>query len=192
MTQFVLLVIGAIFVNNVVFTKFLGICPYLGVSKKIDTAIGMAMAVTFVLTLAGAITYIIQNFILVPVNITYLQTIVFILVIAALVQFVEIVMKKVAPALYKALGIYLPLITTNCAILGVAILSVQSNFNFILTVVFSFASAVGFGVALILFAGIREALDTREVPKVFMGSPIALIIAGILAMAFMGFSGMVK
>lgn len=192
MAQYVLLVIGAIFVNNVVFTKFLGICPYLGVSKKIDTAMGMSMAVTFVLTLAGAITYIIQNFVLVPINITYLQTIVFILVIAALVQFVEIVMKKVAPALYKALGIYLPLITTNCAILGVAILSVQSNFNFILTVIFSFASAVGFGVALILFAGIREALDTRDVPKVFMGSPIALIIAGILAMAFMGFSGMVK
>ena len=162
MAQYVLLVIGAIFVNNVVFTKFLGICPYLGVSKKIDTAMGMSMAVTFVLTLAGAITYIIQNFVLVPINITYLQTIVFILVIAALVQFVEIVMKKVAPALYKALGIYLPLITTNCAILGVAILSVQSNFNFILTVIFSFASAVGFGVALILFAGIREALDTRK------------------------------
>ena len=182
MAQYILLVIGAIFVNNVIFTKFLGICPYLGVSKKIDTALGMSMAVAFVLTLAGAITYIIQYYILIPVNIAYLQTIVFILVIAALVQFVEIVMKKVAPALYKALGIYLPLITTNCAILGIAILSVQSHFNFIMTVVFS----------LILFAGIREALDTREVPKVFTGSPIALIIAGILAMAFMGFSGMVK
>jgi len=192
MTQYILLIIGAIFVNNVVFTKFLGICPYMGVSKKIDTALGMSMAVTFVLTLAGAITYIVQYFVLVPIGITYLQTIVFILVIASLVQFVEIVMKKVAPALYKALGIFLPLITTNCAILGVAILSVQSNFNFILTVVFSFASALGFGVALILFAGIREALDTREVPKVFAGSPIAMIIAAILAMAFMGFSGMVK
>lgn len=192
MAQYILLVIGAIFVNNVIFTKFLGICPYLGVSKKIDTALGMSMAVAFVLTLAGAITYIIQYYILIPVNIAYLQTIVFILVIAALVQFVEIVMKKVAPALYKALGIYLPLITTNCAILGIAILSVQSHFNFIMTVVFSFSSAIGFGVALILFAGIREALDTREVPKVFTGSPIALIIAGILAMAFMGFSGMVK
>jgi len=192
MTQYILLIVGAIFVNNVVFTKFLGICPYMGVSKKIDTAIGMSMAVVFVLTLAGAITYIVQNFVLVPMGITYLQTIVFILVIASLVQFVEIVMKKVAPALYKALGIFLPLITTNCAILGVAILSVQSNFNFILTVVFSFASALGFGVALILFAGIREALDTRELPKVFAGSPIAMIIAGILALAFMGFSGMVK
>ena len=192
MTQYILLIIGAIFVNNVVFTKFLGICPYMGVSKKIDTAIGMSMAVAFVLTLAGAITYIVQNFVLVPMGITYLQTIVFILVIASLVQFVEIVMKKVAPALYKALGIFLPLITTNCAILGVAILSVQSNFNFLLTVIFSFASALGFGVALILFAGIREALDTRDVPKVFAGSPIAMIIAGILALAFMGFSGMVK
>jgi Na+-translocating ferredoxin:NAD+ oxidoreductase subunit A len=192
MAQYILLIIGAIFVNNVVFTKFLGICPYMGVSKKIDTAIGMTMAVTFVLTLAGAITYIVQNFVLVPMDITYLQTIVFILVIASLVQFVEIVMKKVAPALYKALGIFLPLITTNCAILGVAILSVQSKFNFLLTVIFSFASALGFGVALILFAGIREALDTRDVPKVFAGSPIALIIAGILALAFMGFSGMVK
>ena len=192
MTEYILIIVGAIFVNNVVFTKFLGICPYLGVSKKIDTAVGMSMAVAFVLTLAGAITYIVQNFVLVPMGITYLQTIVFILVIASLVQFVEIVMKKVAPALYKALGIFLPLITTNCAILGVAILSVQSNFNFIFTVVFSFASALGFGVALILFAGIREALDTREVPKAFAGSPIAMIIAGILALAFMGFSGMVK
>lgn len=192
MTQYILLIIGAIFVNNVVFTKFLGICPYMGVSKKLDTAFGMSMAVAFVLTMAGAITYIVQNFVLVPMGISYLQTIVFILVIASLVQFVEIVMKKVAPALYKALGIFLPLITTNCAILGVAILSVQSNFNFIFTVVFSFASALGFGVALILFAGIREALDTRDVPKVFAGSPIAMIIAGILALAFMGFSGMVK
>lgn len=192
MTQYILLIIGAIFVNNVVFTKFLGICPYMGVSKKLDTAFGMSMAVAFVLTMAGAITYIVQYFVLVPMSLTYLQTIVFILVIASLVQFVEIVMKKVAPALYKALGIFLPLITTNCAILGVAILSVQSNFNFIFTVVFSFASALGFGVALILFAGIREALDTREVPKVFAGSPIAMIIAGILALAFMGFSGMVK
>ncbi len=192
MAEYVLLIIGAIFVNNVVFTKFLGICPYMGVSKKLDTAFGMTMAVTFVLTLAGAITYILQNFVLIPFNIGYLQTIVFILVIASLVQFVEIVMKKVAPPLYKALGIFLPLITTNCAILGVAILSVQSNFNFILTVIFSFASALGFGLALILFAGIREALDTRQVPSAFAGAPIALIVAGILAMAFMGFSGMVK
>jgi electron transport complex protein RnfA len=192
MTEIALMIVGAIFVNNVVFTKFLGICPYMGVSKKTDTAIGMGMAVIFVLTLAGAITYIIQNYVLIPVGIQYLQTIVFILVIASLVQFVEIVMKKVAPPLYKALGIFLPLITTNCAILGVAILSVQSNLNFIKTIIFSFASAIGFGIALLLFAGIREALETRVVPKAFAGSPIALIVAGILAMAFLGFSGMVK
>jgi electron transport complex protein RnfA len=192
MAELALLIVGAIFVNNVVFTKFLGICPYMGVSKKIDTAIGMTMAVAFVLTLAGAITFILQNYVLVPANLQYLQTIVFILVIASLVQLVEIVMKKVAPALYKALGIFLPLITTNCAILGVAILSVQSEYSFLFTVVFSFASAIGFGVALILFAGIREALETREVPKAFAGAPIAMIIAGILAMAFMGFAGMVK
>lgn len=192
MAEIALMIVGAIFVNNVVFTKFLGICPYMGVSKKTDTAIGMGMAVTFVLTMAGAITFIVQNYVLIPVKIQYLQTIVFILVIASLVQFVEIVMKKVAPPLYKALGIFLPLITTNCAILGVAILSVQSDLDFLRTVIFSFASAIGFAVALIIFAGIREALDTRVVPKVFAGSPLALIIAGILAMAFMGFSGMVK
>ncbi len=192
MAELALMIVGAIFVNNVVFTKFLGICPYMGVSKKTDTAMGMSMAVIFVLTMAGAITYIVQNYVLIPAGIQYLQTIVFILVIASLVQLVEIVMKKVAPPLYKALGIFLPLITTNCAILGVAILSVQSELTFLETVIFSFASAIGFGVALLLFAGIREALDTRVVPKAFAGSPIALIVAGILAMAFMGFSGMVK
>lgn len=192
MTEMILMIVGAVFVNNVVFTKFLGICPYLGVSKKIETAIGMSMAVAFVLTIAGAVTYIIENYVLEPVGIQYLQTIVFILVIASLVQLVEIVMKKTAPALYKALGIFLPLITTNCAILGVTILSVQSDLNFIGTVIFSFASAIGFGLALIIFAGIREALDNRKVPTLFAGSPIALIIAGILALAFMGFSGMVK
>jgi len=192
MSSMLLMIVGAVFVNNVIFTKFLGICPYMGVSKKLDTAMGMTMAVAFVLTLAGGITYVVQHYILEPVHLAYLQTIVFILVIASLVQFVETVMKKVAPALYKALGIFLPLITTNCAILGVAILSVQSGFNFVETLVFSFSSAIGFGLALILFAGIREALDKREVPVVFRGAPIAMIVAGILAMAFMGFSGMVK
>jgi electron transport complex protein RnfA len=192
MAEMALMIVGAIFVNNVIFTKFLGICPYLGVSKKIDTAMGMGMAVTFVLTLAGSITYIVQYYVLIPFGIKYLQTIVFILVIAALVQFVEIVMKKVAPELYKALGIFLPLITTNCAILGISILAVQQQFDFINTVVFSFSSAIGFGLALILFAGIREALDNRKVPEIFKGSPLALLVAGILAMAFMGFSGMVK
>jgi electron transport complex protein RnfA len=192
MAELALLIVSAIFVNNVVFSKFLGICPYMGVSKKIDTAVGMTMAVAFVLTMAGAITYIVQNFVLIPYEIQYLQTIVFILVIASLVQLVEIVMKKAAPALYQALGIFLPLITTNCAILGVAILSVQSKLSFFFTVVYSFASAIGFGLALVLFAGIREALDSRVLPPALKGSPIALIVAGILAMAFMGFSGMVK
>lgn len=192
MAELALLLVSAIFVNNVILAKFLGTCPYLGVSRKVDTAIGMGLAVTFVLTLAGAISYMLQYFVLVPLRLEYLQTMVFILVIAALVQFVEIVLKKTAPALYRALGIFLPLITTNCAILGIAILSMQLKYNFINTVVFSFASAAGFGLALILFAGIREALETRDVPKVFSGSPLALVIAGILAMAFMGFSGMVK
>ncbi len=192
MAQYALLIVSAIFVNNVIFSRFLGLCPYFGVSKKIDTALGMGMAVTFVLTLAGSITYMVQVYILNPLNLAYLQTIAFILVIASLVQLVEIVMKKVAPPLYQALGIFLPLITTNCAILGVSILSIQGKFNFIETAVFSFASALGFGLALIIFAGIREALDTRQVPKVFAGAPISFIIAGILAMAFMGFSGMVK
>ncbi len=192
MAEYALLVVSAIFVNNVVFSRFLGLCPYFGVSKKIDTAMGMGMAVTFVLTLAGSITYIIQNFVLDPLNLAYLQTIAFILVIASLVQLVEIVMKKVAPPLYEALGIFLPLITTNCAILGVSILAIQGKYNFIETVIFSFASALGFGLALIIFAGIRETLEVRQVPKTFAGAPISFIIAGILAMAFMGFSGMVK
>ena len=192
MAEYALLIVSAIFVNNVVFSRFLGLCPYFGVSKKTDTALGMGMAVTFVLTLAGSITYIVQVYVLEPLHIGYLQTIAFILVIASLVQLVEIVMKKVAPPLYQALGIFLPLITTNCAILGISILAVQGKFNFLQTAVFSFASALGFGLALIIFAGIREALDTREVPKVFAGAPVSFIIAGILAMAFMGFSGMVK
>lgn len=192
MAEYALLVVSAIFVNNVVFSRFLGLCPYFGVSKKIDTAMGMGMAVTFVLTLAGSITYIIQNFVLDPLNLGYLQTIAFILVIASLVQLVEIVMKKVAPPLYEALGIFLPLITTNCAILGVSILAIQGKYNFIETVIFSFASALGFGLALLIFAGIREALEVRQVPKAYAGAPISFIIAGILAMAFMGFSGMVK
>lgn len=192
MAEYALLVVSAIFVNNVVFSRFLGLCPYFGVSKKIDTALGMGMAVTFVLTLAGSITYIIQYYVLDPLNLAYLQTIAFILVIASLVQLVEIVMKKVAPPLYQALGIFLPLITTNCAILGVSILAIQGKYNFIETAVFSFASALGFGLALVIFAGIRETLELRQVPKAYAGAPISFIIAGILAMAFMGFSGMVK
>ncbi len=192
MAELALIIVSAVFVNNVIFSRFLGLCPYFGVSKKLDTAVGMSMAVIFVLTLAGTITYIVQTYVLEPLNIGYLQTIAFILVIASLVQLVEIVMKKVAPALYRALGIFLPLITTNCAILGISILAVQSKFNLLETVIFSFGSALGFGLALVIFASVREALETREIPKVFQGAPIAMIAAGILAMAFMGFSGMVK
>ena len=192
MAELALIIVSAVFVNNVIFSRFLGLCPYFGVSKKLDTALGMSMAVVFVLTLAGAITYIVQTYILEPLHIGYLQTIAFILVIASLVQLVEIVMKKVAPALYRALGIFLPLITTNCAILGVSILAVQSRFNLLNTVVFSFGSALGFGLALVIFSSVREALEVRNIPKPFHGAPIAMIVAGILAMAFMGFTGMVK
>jgi electron transport complex protein RnfA len=190
------LVLGAILVNNVIFARFLGICPYLGVSKRQDTALGMGMAVIFVMVLAVAITWPLQRFVLTPdalrpgLDLSFLQTIVFILVIAALVQLVEIVLKKTAPALYQALGIYLPLITTNCAILGVAILTVQNKLDYVRGLVFAFASAAGFALALLLFAGIRERLVLRKVPRQLAGVPIGLITAGILAMAFMGFAGL--
>ena len=185
------IVIGAIFVNNVVLSQFLGICPFLGVSSKVETSAGMGMAVTFVMALASVVTWSLQRFILVPFGIEYMQTIVFILVIAALVQMVEIVLKKVSPALYQALGIFLPLITTNCAVLGVAIIAVQKNFNLLTTVIYSTSIAVGFALALILFAGIRERLEVEEVPQGMRGVPIALIAAGLLAMAFMGFANVV-
>jgi electron transport complex protein RnfA len=192
MTELALIIVSTVFVNNVIFSRFLGLCPYFGVSKKLDTALGMSMAVVFVLTLAGTITYVVQTYLLVPFHIEYLQTIAFILVIAALVQLVEIVMKKVAPALYRSLGIFLPLITTNCAILGISILAVQNKYDLIETIVFSFGSALGFGLALIIFSSIREVLETRQIPRAFSGTPIAMIVAGILAMAFVGFSGIVK
>ena len=185
------IVIGAIFVNNVVLSQFLGICPFLGVSSKVETSAGMGMAVTFVMALATVVTWALQNFILVPFGIEYMQTIVFILVIAALVQMVEIVLKKVSPALYQALGIFLPLITTNCAVLGVAIIAVQKDFDLLTSVVYSTSIAVGFALALILFAGIRERLDVEDVPQGMRGVPIALITAGLLAMAFMGFTNVV-
>jgi electron transport complex protein RnfA len=191
MSEIFVILIGAIFVNNIVFAKYLGICPYLGVSKKVDTALGMGFAVTFVMTLAASITYILNKEILVPFNIEYLQTVMFILVIASLVQMVEIVMKKVSPPLYNALGIYLPLITTNCAIMGVALLAVQEQSNLFKAAIFAFASALGFCLAIILFAGIRERLADSDVPKPFKNVPIGLITAGILAMAFMGFAGLV-
>jgi len=189
--EYVTIVVFAIFVNNVVLSQFLGICPFLGVSKKISTGIGMTGAVTFVMIVATLVTWLIQKLILEPFNVTFLQTISFILIIASLVQLVEIVLKKVSPPLYQALGVFLPLITTNCAILGVAILTIQKDFNLIESVVFAGATAIGFGLALILFAGIREQLDLADVPKGMKGTPIALVVAGLLALAFMGFANLV-
>ena len=185
------IVIGAIFVNNVVLSQFLGICPFLGVSSKVDTSLGMGMAVTFVMALSSVVTWAIQNYILVPFGIEYMQTITFILVIAALVQMVEIVLKKISPALYQALGIFLPLITTNCAVLGVAIIAVQKDFDLLTSVIYSVSTALGFALALVLFAGIRERLEVEDTPKAMRGVPIALITAGLLAMAFMGFANVV-
>ena len=185
------IIIGAIFVNNVVLARFLGICPFLGVSSKVETSLGMGAAVTFVMALTSVVAWSIQTYVLVPLGIEYMQTIVFILVIAALVQMVEIMLKKVSPSLYQALGIFLPLITTNCAVLGVAILMISKEFNLLQSIVYSVATAIGFALALVLFAGIRERLELEDVPKAVQGVPVALITAGILAMAFMGFSGLV-
>ena len=198
---YLLIIISAIFVNNIVLSQFLGICPFLGVSKKVSTALGMSAAVAFVMALATCVTYLLQNYVLVPLKIEFMQTVSFILVIAALVQMVEIILKKISPSLYQALGIFLPLITTNCCVLGVALMVVQKQFTFGgaahylnlgESVVYAVASAVGFGLAITLFAGIREQLEMSNVPKVFRGVPIALIVAGIMALAFMGFSGIVK
>lgn len=187
--EYILIFITAIFVNNIVLSQFLGICPFLGVSKKISTASGMGLAVTFVLTLATIVTYVIQKFVLDPNDLGYLQTIAFILVIAALVQMVEIILKKVSPSLYQALGVYLPLITTNCCILGVAILVIQKDYNLIQGVVYAVSTALGFLLAMVVFAGLREQLSLNNTPKAVEGIPIALITAGLLSMAFMGFSG---
>lgn len=189
--SYIIIIISAVLVNNIVLMQFLGICPFLGVSKRISTAVGMAGAVAFVLVLATIVTYLIQIYVLNRLGLAYLQTIAFILVIAALVQLVEIILKKASPALYQALGIFLPLITTNCAILGVAILTIQKEFNLLEGVVFAVSNAIGFGLALAIFAGIREHLELQNIPKGLKGTPIALITAGILAMAFMGFSGLV-
>ncbi len=190
--SFFAIIIGSIFVNNVVLSQFLGICPFLGVSSKVETSMGMGAAVTFVMAIASIVAWLIQNYILVPLDIVYMQTIVFILVIASLVQMVEIILKKVSPALYQALGIFLPLITTNCAVLGVAILMIQKELTLLQGVVYSVSTALGFAVALVIFAGIRERLEFEEMPKAFRGIPIALITAGILAMAFIGFTGLVE
>ncbi len=189
--EYFIIVFSAIFVNNIVLSQFLGICPFLGVSKKVGTAMGMAGAVTFVMTLATIVTYLIQYYLLEPYDLTFLQTISYILVIAALVQMVEIVLKKVSPPLYQALGVYLPLITTNCAILGVAILVIQNNFNLMESVVFAISNALGFGLALVIFSGIREQLDLADLPEGMKGVPTSLVIAGLLSMAFMGFAGLV-
>ena len=185
------LVISAILVNNILLAQFLGNCPFLGTSQKMGTAVGMGMAVIFVMTLAGAITWVVQWHLLVPFEVEYLRTIAFILVIAALVQLVEIVLQKTAPALYQALGIFLPLITTNCAVLGVAILNIQKDFDFVRALVFSFASAVGFALALVLFAGIRERFSYTRMPRVLQGTASGLITAGLMALAFQGFKGLI-
>ncbi len=185
------IIVLAIFVNNIVLAQFLGICPFLGVSNKVNTSLGMGAAVTFVMFLSSIVAWLLQYGVLNPLGIGYMQTIVFILVIAALVQMVEIILKKVSPGLYQALGVFLPLITTNCAVLGVAIQLVTKELNLLQAVVFSTATAIGFSLALVLFAGLREKLELEEVPKAVRGVPIALVTAGILAMAFMGFSGLV-
>ena len=187
--EYILIFISAIFVNNIILSQFLGICPFLGVSQKVNTSLGMSAAVAFVMTLATIVTYLIQKFVLDAFGLQYLQTIVFILVIAALVQMVEIVLKKVSPALYQALGIFLPLITTNCAVLGVAILVIQKDFSFLQSVVYAFSTAIGFGLALTVFAGIREQLSLVKIPKGMQGVAIVLVTAGLLSLAFMGFSG---
>ncbi|MBN1789853.1 MAG: electron transport complex subunit RsxA [Bacteroidales bacterium] len=190
--EYILLIISAVLVNNVVLVQFLGICPFLGVSGKINTSLGMGMAVIFVMSLANLVTYLIYNYVLLPLHIEFMQTISFIFVIAFLVQVVEIILKKAVPALYQALGIYLPLITTNCAVLGIAILAVQKEYTIVMSVVYAASIAVGFTLALILMAGIREQLALTDTPKNMKGFPLSLVTAGLLSLAFMGFSGIVK
>jgi len=192
MVELLVILISAVFVNNFVLARFLGICPFLGVSKKVETAIGMGMAVIFVLTVASVVTWFIQYLVLIPFGIEYLQTIAFILVIASLVQLVEMVIQKTSPVLYQSLGIFLPLITTNCAVLGVAVLNIQKSYSFIESVVFSLGAGLGFTLAMVLFAGLRERLELCPVPQSFRGTAIALVTAGLLSLAFMGFAGLVK
>ena len=187
--EYLLIFISAIFVNNIVLSQFLGICPFLGVSRKVDTALGMGAAMAFVMTLATVVTFLVQTYVLNPMGLQYLQTLAFILVIASLVQMVEIVLKKVSPSLYQALGIFLPLITTNCAVLGVAILVIQKDYNLLQAVVYAFSTALGFALALTVFAGLREQLSLVKIPKGMSGMAIVLVTAGLLSLAFMGFSG---
>ncbi|MBK8805745.1 MAG: RnfABCDGE type electron transport complex subunit A [Bacteroidales bacterium] len=191
--EYILIIISSVFVNNIVLTQFLGVCPFLGVSNRISTSLGMSGAVMFVMVVSTIVTYIIHEYVLVAFSLTYIRTITFILVIASLVQMVEIVLKKTSPPLYEALGVFLPLITTNCTILGVAVLSIGlEDSSLVKAVVFSVAQAVGFGLALVVFAGLREQLELLKIPKGMKGIPVALVTAGILAMAFMGFAGIVK
>ena len=188
MLTYISIFVTAIFVNNIVLSQFLGICPFLGVSKRIDSALGMGAAGTFVMTIA-IVTYLLQTYLLMPMKLDYMQTIVFILVIAALVQLLEIIIKKIAPSLYQALGVFLPLITTNCTILGVALIVIQKNLSLLEATVYAISTAIGFTLALVIFAGMREQMSLSHIPKAMQGTPIALIAAGLLAMAFMGFSG---
>jgi Na+-translocating ferredoxin:NAD+ oxidoreductase subunit A len=189
--EYIIIIIAAIFVNNIVLAQFLGICPFLGVSSKVKTAVGMGGAVLFVMTLATIVTWLIQTYILNALEIQYMQTIAFILVIASLVQMVEIILKKISPSLYQALGVFLPLITTNCAILGVAIIVIQKNFDLMQSVIFAVGNSLGFLVALVIFAGLREQMDKLPIPNGMKGIPSSLVVAGILALAFMGFAGLV-
>jgi electron transport complex protein RnfA len=192
MTEYVLILVSTVLVNNFVLTKFLGLCPFMGVSRKLETATGMALATTFVLTLSSVCSYMVNSYLLVPMGLDYLRTISFILVIAAVVQFTEMVIQKTSPLLYQVLGIFLPLITTNCAVLGVALLNVQHDYGFLQSAVYGFGASIGFSMVLILFAAMRERITVADVPLVFRGPPIALITAGLMSMAFMGFSGLVK
>lgn len=187
-----LILLSVVLVNNFVLSRFLGICPFLGVSKKVETAVGMSIAVTFVMGLASVMSWLVQEFLLVPLGIEYMQTIAFILVIAGLVQFVEMVIKKTSPTLYQALGVYLPLITTNCAVLGVAILNIQNNYNLLETLVNGVGGGLSFTLAIVLFAGVRERLETAPIPKALDGFPIAMIAASLFSVAFLGFSGLIK
>jgi len=192
MTEYVLLLIGTVLVNNFVLVQFLGLCPFMGVSGKLDTAIGMSLATTFVLTLASVTSYLVNQYVLIPLDITFLRTMSFILVIAVVVQFTEMVVKKTSPTLYRLLGIFLPLITTNCAVLGVALLNIKEDHSFLQSAVYGFGAAVGFSLVLVLFAALRERLAAADVPVPFKGASIAMITAGLMSMAFMGFTGLVK
>ncbi|MBQ4833323.1 electron transport complex subunit RsxA [Pseudoalteromonas sp. MMG010] len=192
MTEYVMLLIGTVLVNNFVLVQFLGLCPFMGVSGKLDTAIGMSLATTFVLTLASVTSYLVNQYILIPLDITFLRTMSFILVIAVVVQFTEMVVRKTSPTLYRLLGIFLPLITTNCAVLGVAILNIQEQHSFLQSAIYGFGAAVGFSLVLVLFAAMRERIAAADVPTPFKGASIAMITAGLMSMAFMGFSGLVK